>query len=68
MDYYESNPVLKKAIDLIREGTFSPNNPDEFKDLVNDLLYHDRWVNFFYFISLFGDVYDVFDLKGECIF
>eukprot|EP00794_Sanderia_malayensis_P020585 gene20585-22616_t len=44
MDYYKKNPDLKKAIDQIRGGLFSPNNPDEYKDLVNELLYHDRFL------------------------
>lgn len=30
-------------MDQIRDGFFSPTEPDCFKDIVNMLLYHDRW-------------------------
>ena len=41
-EYYEQDEELKKAIDQIRGGVFSPRNPNEFEHLVNDLLNHDR--------------------------
>ncbi|XP_050524267.1 glycogen phosphorylase isoform X2 [Daktulosphaira vitifoliae] len=41
--YYESNPELKQCVDQIQNGYFSPNNPDEFKDVVDVLLKWDRF-------------------------
>ena len=41
-DYYNRIPELKQCIDQIQNGFFSPQNPDEFKDLTNILLNHDR--------------------------
>lgn len=37
-DYYSSNPELKKAIDQIRDGYFSPENKDLFSGVVRALL------------------------------
>ena len=39
--YYDTNTELKQAIDQIMGGFFSPHDPDAFKDLANNLLYHD---------------------------
>ncbi|XP_071962151.1 glycogen phosphorylase, brain form-like isoform X1 [Antedon mediterranea] len=44
IDYYEKNPELKLAIDQIRDGYFSAHEPDAFKDIVNVLLHHDRFM------------------------
>ena len=44
MDYYNSDPELKQVIDMIRDGFFTPGNESEFKDLVDMLLYHDRFL------------------------
>ncbi|XP_050424403.1 glycogen phosphorylase isoform X2 [Adelges cooleyi] len=41
--YYESNPELKQCVDQIQNGYYSPNNPDEFKDIVDVLLKWDRF-------------------------
>ncbi|XP_025411692.1 glycogen phosphorylase isoform X1 [Sipha flava] len=41
--YYESIPELKQCVDQIQNGYFSPNNPDEFKDIVDVLLKWDRF-------------------------
>jgi len=41
-DYYNANQNLRQVLDMIRDGFFS-ENPDEFKDLVNMLLNHDRF-------------------------
>ena len=30
---------------MIRDGFFSPNSPDEFKDIVDMLLHHDRLIS-----------------------
>lgn len=40
--YYESIPELKQCVDQIQNGFFSPNNPNEFKDIVDILLKWDR--------------------------
>lgn len=45
-DYYNNLPELRQCIDQIDSGFFSPNNPDQFKDLVNILMYHDRFFLF----------------------
>jgi starch phosphorylase len=45
-DYYNRIPELKQAIDQISNGHFSPDSPDQFKDLVNVLLNHDRFLVF----------------------
>lgn len=40
--YYDRLPELKQAIDQIKSGFFSPEEPDLFKDVVNMLFHHDR--------------------------
>lgn len=45
-DYYNSNPELRQCVDQIQSGFFSPNNPDQYKDLVNILMNHDRFFLF----------------------
>lgn len=42
-DYYNKLPEVKKAIDQINSGFFSPSNPNLFHDLTNVLLNHDRF-------------------------
>lgn len=42
-DYYNSNPALKEAIDLIRSGYFSHGNRDLFQPLVDQLLHADSY-------------------------
>ncbi|XP_067134952.1 glycogen phosphorylase isoform X2 [Centruroides vittatus] len=42
-DYYNKNPELKQCIDMIKDGYFSPYNRDQFKDLADILLNHDRF-------------------------
>jgi starch phosphorylase len=39
-DYYESNPELKQALDMIRDGYFAPNHPHIFLPLLDSLLIH----------------------------
>ncbi|KAK2536586.1 Pygl [Columba livia] len=41
--YYDRLPELKQAIDQIKSGFFSPEEPDLFKDVVNMLFHHDRF-------------------------
>merc|ERR1712212_447462 len=43
-DYYNANPELKQVLDMIRDGFFSLGSPDEFKDIVDMLLHHDRFL------------------------
>lgn len=45
-DYYNRIPELKQCVDQIQSGFFSPNNPDEFKDIANVLLNWDRFYLF----------------------
>lgn len=45
-DYYNRIPELKQCVDQIQSGFFSPNNPDEFKDITNVLLNWDRFYLF----------------------
>ncbi|XP_044748484.1 glycogen phosphorylase [Coccinella septempunctata] len=42
-DYYSNNPELKQVVDQIRNGFFSPENPNEFQDLTDILLKWDRF-------------------------
>ncbi|OCT68377.1 glycogen phosphorylase, liver form [Xenopus laevis] len=42
-EYYEKLPELKKVIDQIKSGFFSPAKPDLFKEIVNMLFNHDRF-------------------------
>lgn len=42
-EYYEKNEELKKAIDMIKDGYFSPEKRDLFKPIVDELLGRDRY-------------------------
>ena len=42
--YYQSNPDLKKALDLISSGYFSDGNSYLFQPLIESLLYHDPYM------------------------
>ncbi|MBF0225262.1 MAG: glycogen/starch/alpha-glucan phosphorylase [Desulfobacterales bacterium] len=44
MQYYEKDPILKKAIDLIKNGFFSPEEPNLFQPLVDILLKYDKFL------------------------
>ena len=37
-DHTQSNPELKQTLDMIGDGTFSPNQPDLFKPIIDSLL------------------------------
>ncbi|WP_373779132.1 glycogen/starch/alpha-glucan family phosphorylase [Glaesserella sp.] len=39
--YYEQDPILKKAIDALADGSFSNGDKDRFEPLVYDMLNHD---------------------------
>ncbi|XP_065833248.1 glycogen phosphorylase, muscle form-like [Oscarella lobularis] len=41
--YYESVPELKRSLDQVRSGYFTPENPDTFQELYDHLLNHDRF-------------------------
>jgi len=43
-DYYESDPLLREAMDLIREGLFNPEEPGLFGPLMEMLLEEDRYM------------------------
>jgi starch phosphorylase len=43
-DYYQSNPLLKDAIDLVASGHFSHGDGDLFKPLLDKLLYADPFM------------------------
>ncbi len=43
-DYYLKDPLLKQAIDMIREGFFCPEEIDLFKPLIDKLLSEDRYL------------------------
>ena len=40
--YYDRLPELKQAVDQIRSGFFSSDEPDLFRDVVDMLFHHDR--------------------------
>ncbi|KAL3267100.1 hypothetical protein HHI36_011240 [Cryptolaemus montrouzieri] len=42
-DYYSTNPELKQVVDQIQNGFFSPENPNEFRDLSDILMKWDRF-------------------------
>uniref|UniRef100_A0A8D2LIR2 Alpha-1,4 glucan phosphorylase n=1 Tax=Varanus komodoensis TaxID=61221 RepID=A0A8D2LIR2_VARKO len=42
-EYYDRIPELRQVIDQISSGFFSPDDPGRFRDVVNMLLYHDRF-------------------------
>lgn len=39
-DYYQANADLRQVIDMIASGYFSPEEPDRFKPIVDNLLEH----------------------------
>merc|ERR1719447_2333888 len=46
-DYISQNPELAQVVEQLGDGTFSKSgNPEEFKDILNNLLYHDRYLTF----------------------
>lgn len=55
--YYEEDPRLKQAIDMVADGTFSEGDKKTYENLVNDWLTHD------YFMTLadFGAYMDIQD-------
>ena len=43
-EFYEGNPSLKRAIDLIASGHFTEGNRDAVSAVIGDLLYNDRFL------------------------
>jgi starch phosphorylase len=43
-DYYNKSPVLKKVLDLVNGGFFSPEEPHLFKPIFDSLLSNDRFM------------------------
>lgn len=43
-EYYHQDPFLKKTLDMIRAGFFSPETPDLFHSLVDMLLSEDKYL------------------------
>lgn len=43
-DYYESNNELKRVLDMIASGFFSPDEPDRYKAIVDSLLDYDQYM------------------------
>jgi starch phosphorylase len=39
-DYYRDNPELRRAVDMITTGFFSPSKPDAFRPIMDSLLNH----------------------------
>ena len=37
-EYYQQNPTIRRILDMVQEGYFSPGHPELFKPLVNTLL------------------------------
>jgi starch phosphorylase len=42
--YYESNKSLRKVLEMIRTGFFSPDEPDLFKPIFDALVFHDEYM------------------------
>ncbi|WP_419533443.1 glycogen/starch/alpha-glucan phosphorylase [Endozoicomonas sp.] len=42
--YYESNPVLKRAIDSLMNGSFCQHKPDLLKPVAEDLMHRDQFM------------------------
>ena len=56
--YYESDPRLKQAIDMVADGTFSNGDKSTYQNLVND------WLNKDYFMTL-ADFRAYVDIQAE---
>jgi starch phosphorylase len=44
MRHYEENPALKRVIDQIGNGHFSPDDPGRFRPIVDSLLKQDTYL------------------------
>ncbi|MDH5300556.1 MAG: glycogen/starch/alpha-glucan phosphorylase [Gammaproteobacteria bacterium] len=43
-DYYHTDNRLRACLDMIASGFFNPNEPDRYRDLINNLLNHDQYM------------------------
>ncbi|MGM0593586.1 MAG: glycogen/starch/alpha-glucan phosphorylase [Pseudomonadota bacterium] len=43
-DYYDQNEELRRVLDMIAGGFFSPSEADRYKPLVESLLHHDQYM------------------------
>ncbi|HEY4222964.1 MAG TPA: glycogen/starch/alpha-glucan phosphorylase, partial [Myxococcota bacterium] len=43
-NFYEQNGELKRVLDMIGNGAFSPNEPELFRPIVDSLLSHDEYL------------------------
>jgi glycogen phosphorylase len=43
-EWYQTNPELREVIDLLRSGFFSRGNAEQFRPLIDNLLYHDPYL------------------------
>uniref|UniRef100_A0A8C0EWD7 Alpha-1,4 glucan phosphorylase n=1 Tax=Bubo bubo TaxID=30461 RepID=A0A8C0EWD7_BUBBB len=68
-EYYERLPELRQAIDQISSGFFSPRDPGCFRDVVNMLMYHDRFkvfADYEAYIKWGGRSRETGGSQGEC--
>ncbi len=45
LDFYEADPRLNRAINMIASGTFSGGDPGVFAPIVDNLIYHDTFMS-----------------------
>jgi starch phosphorylase len=60
--YYESDPLLRRAVDLVRGGTVSPDDPGRHAWLMDGLLEHDPYL----VLADFADYLRAQDEAGRC--
>lgn len=66
--YCDENPDLQMIIDQIRGGFFSPHNPNQFKDLMDVIMHHDRFftlADFESYIECQAKVEELYDNPSE---
>ena len=69
-EYYEKNPELKKAIDMIADGSFSAGQRDLYKPLIDNLLHNDYFMvmaDYQSYIDTQAKVNDLYMNKREWI-
>jgi glycogen phosphorylase len=65
MDYYDGNQELREVIDLIRSGFFSRGDTEQFRPLIDGLMYHDPYMLFADFASYLACQAKVSDAYAE---
>jgi len=43
-EYYQKSPELRGVLDMVTSGFFSPENPGQFKPLIDPLMSHDEYM------------------------